>query len=138
MVALEEIPKSYDRYYSQSEQTVYSQCEQTVYSIPEVLKKMGLTPNESKVYLYLNQNGSKKAREIAVNQKIVRTEIYHLLVTLQNKGMVTAGNGRGKKFEAIGFETAFEMLINNALKKIEELHLMKGQLCEKWSPNLYR
>ncbi len=54
-------------------------------SIQEILQKLGLTQNESKVYLYLNKNGSKKAKKIAENQKIPRTQTYHLLTALQNK-----------------------------------------------------
>ena len=43
-------------------------------SVQEILKKLGLTKNESKVYIYLNKNGSTKAKIIAQNQEIPRTQ----------------------------------------------------------------
>ena len=41
-------------------------------SVQEIPRKLGLTKNESKVYAYLNRNGSTKAKTIALNQKIPR------------------------------------------------------------------
>ena len=53
--------------------------EKILNSVEEILKKLGLTKNESKVYTYLNKNGLTKAKTIAQNQKIPRTQTYHLL-----------------------------------------------------------
>ena len=70
-------------------------------SIQEILKKLGLTKNESKVYTYLNKNGSTKAKIIAQNQKIPRTQTYHLLNELRNKGIVTMTSGTPTKFKEL-------------------------------------
>jgi len=101
----------------------------------EILNKLGLTENESKVYLYLNKTGSKKAKEIAQNQKIPRTQTYHLLTTLQNKGIVVIISGRITKFVGIEFEKVLDILINNKLKRIEELQIMRSELTELWKVN---
>jgi len=82
-----------------------------------MLLKLGLTQNESKVYLYLNRQGSKKAIEIAQNQKLPRTQTYHLLSSLQNKGLVTVISDRPTKFEGIEFEKVLDILINYEQKK---------------------
>jgi len=100
--------------------------------VQEILKKLGLTKNESKVYLYLNKNGSAKAKIIAQNQKIPRTQTYHLLNELQNKGIVIMVSGTPTKFEGIEFEEALDLLINNEIKRIEELQLMRDELSELW------
>ena len=104
-------------------------------SIQEILQKLGLTQNESKVYLYLNKNGSKKAKEIAQNQKIPRTQTYHLLTALQNKGIVVVISDRITKFEVIELEKVLEILINNELKRIEDLQSMRRELSELWKAN---
>ena len=101
-------------------------------STQEILKKLGLTKNESKVYLYLNKNGSAKAKIIAQNQKIPRTQTYHLLNELQNKGIVTMICGTPTKFKGIECEKALDVLINNEIKRIEELQLMRNELSELW------
>ena len=104
-------------------------------SIQEILQKLGLTQNESKVYLYLNKNGSKKAKEIAQNQKIPRTETYHLLTALQNKGIVVVISDRITKFDVIELEKVLDILINNELKRIEDLQSMRSELSELWKAN---
>ncbi len=104
-------------------------------SIQEILQKLGLTQNESKVYLYLNKNGSKKAKEIAQNQKIPRTQTYHLLTALQNKGIVVVISDRITKFEVIELEKVLDILINNELKRIEDLQSMRSELSKLWKAN---
>ena len=101
-------------------------------SIQEILQKLGLTQNESKVYLYLNKNGSKKAKEIAQNQKIPRTQTYHLLAALQNKGIVVVISGRITKFDVVELEKVLDIIINNKLKRIEELQSIRDEL---WTVN---
>ena len=126
-MALVEIPKPLD-----SNNERYDQISN---SAQEILQKLGLTQNELKVYLYLNKNGSKKAKEIAQNQKIPRTQTYHLLTALQNKGMVIMVSDRITKFEGIEFEKVLDILINNELKRIEELQSMRSELSELWKVN---
>ncbi len=104
-------------------------------SIQEILQKLGLTQNESKVYLYLDKNGSKKAKEIAENQKIPRTQTYHLLTALQNKGIVVVNSDRITKFDAIKLEKVLDILINNELERIEDLQSMRSELSELWEVN---
>jgi len=107
-------------------------------SVQEILTKLGITQNESKVYLYLNKNGSKKAKEIAQNQKISRTQTYHLLTALQNKGLVTIISDRPTKFEGIELEKVFDILIDYEQKRIEGLQLMRSELTELWKENFYK
>jgi len=126
-MALVEIPKPFE--------SNIERYEQISNSVQVILRKLGLTQNESKVYLYLNKNGSKKAKEIAKNQKIPRTQTYHLLTALQNKGMVTMISDRITKFEGIEFEKVLDILINSELKRIEELQLMRSELSELWKAN---
>ncbi len=126
-MALVEIQKPFD--------SNVERYEKISNSVQEILKKLGLTQNESKVYIYLSKNGSKKAKEIAQNQKIPRTQTYHLLTALQNKGMITVISGRIRKFEGIRFEKVLDILINNELKRIEELQLMRSELSELWKAN---
>ncbi len=101
-------------------------------SILEILNKLGLTKNESKVYAYLSKNGPTKAKIISQNQEIPRTQTYHLLNELRNKGIVIMTSGTPTRFEGIEFEQALDVLINNEIKRIEELKLMRNKLSELW------
>jgi len=70
-----------------------------------------LTLNEVKVLLYLDKFGSKTAIEISRNLQMPRTETYHLLSTLQNKGLVLASFGHPVKFSSISLNKATSKLI---------------------------
>jgi len=106
--------------------------EQTIAIILENLRKFGLTQNESKIYVYLGKNGPKKAIDISRQQKIPRTETYHLLSTLQKKGIVTSTFEKPTKFEGLSFEKTISTLITNEQKRIDDLHVLKKELIELW------
>jgi len=127
---LAEITKSYEY-----DTDGYKQIANSVY---EILQRFGLTQNEAKVYIHLNKNGTKKANEISQKEKIPRTQTYHLLNELQNKGMVTLISDTPAKFEGVKLEKVFDILINNELEKIEELQLMRDKLSELWKANFYK
>ena len=122
MVALIQTPTSLENDVQRNEHIFYS--------IQQVLTKLGLTQNEVKIYQYLNENGLKKAKEIAKNQKISRTQIYHLLNSLQNKGLITVISGRVTKFQGTEFEKTLDLLFDNEIKRFEELQLMRNELNE--------
>jgi len=127
MVALVQIPRPFDRNVAR--------YEQTSKFVQDILNMMGLTQNESKIYTYLNKNGSKKAKEIAQNQQIHRTQTYHLLDSLQNKGMLVTISGRVTKYEGVEFQRVLDVFINNELRRIQELQLIRNELCELWNAN---
>ena len=126
-MTLSETPKIFER--------DIDKYENIANSAQEMLLRLGLTQNESKVYLYLDKIGPKKAKEISQCLKLARTQTYHLLTTLQNKGLVTVIFDRPTKFEGIEFEKVLDILINYEQKRVEKLQLMRGELSELWNAN---
>src|SRR3989338_463264 len=55
----------------------------------EVLEQVGLSKNETKVYLALLEIGAATAGEIASQAKIHRTNVYDAMERLLEKGLVT-------------------------------------------------
>ena len=55
----------------------------------EILKKLGLTDAESKVYLALLRLGSTTVGPIVDESKVSRSKIYHVLEKLKKKGLVS-------------------------------------------------
>ncbi|MFB5615443.1 MAG: helix-turn-helix domain-containing protein, partial [Candidatus Nitrosomaritimum yanchengensis] len=81
----------------------------------------------------LSKNGPKKAIEISRALNIPRTEIYHLLLILKNKGIIIPSRQiRPKRFSAVTIDKAMESLIENQKKKIEELKLLKDDMEFIW------
>ena len=110
------------------EKTSNSHRDAISYSMESVLEKFGLTPNELKVYAHLIKNGPKHANEIGKDLEIYRTETYRLLNSLQNKGMINVIFDRPTKFIGIDYAKALDLLINNQIKKLNELRLMRDSL----------
>ena len=62
----------------------------------ELLKSLGLTPNEAKIYESLIENGESTVSEIAIDAKIHRRNTYDAISRLIDKGLcfqVVASSG---------------------------------------------
>lgn len=96
------------------------------------LSKFGLTPNQSKVFLYLEKYGSSTATQISKVLKVPRTETYHLLTNLQNKGIVSATFQHPIKFTALPLDKAIGALINAEKERVKNLENQEKSLVELW------
>jgi sugar-specific transcriptional regulator TrmB len=99
-----------------------------------VLEKIGFSPNEIKVYLTLNKNGSTKAGKIAKLAHIDRSSAYNSLKSLQEKGMVSyVMIGQIKFFQATGPRRILDYLkeqeddVQEILPQLQEMHKSKKQ-----------
>ncbi|MFB5620060.1 MAG: TrmB family transcriptional regulator, partial [Nitrosopumilus sp.] len=97
------------------------QTESPIHELTRMLVRYDLTPNQAKVYLFLSKIGVKTASEISKSLKIPRTETYHLLSTLQQKGIIFSVFGKPTKFNSVGLEESLEILLNNEKNRISEL-----------------
>jgi len=107
--------------------------ENPIEALNKLLLKYGLTPNQAKVYLFLSKVGLKTASEISKSLKIPRTETYHLLNTMQQKGIVFSVFGKPAKFNAIEIDEAISILLKNEKNRIRELENEKNSLIELWT-----
>jgi len=94
--------------------------------IIKTLEKIGLSPNEIKVYLTLNDHGSTKAGRISKLAKIDRSSCYNALKLLLEKGFVSyVSIGKIKYFQATGPKRLLEYVHEqetDLMEVIPELH----------------
>ena len=109
------------------------QTDNPINQLSQMLIRYDLTPNQAKVYLFLSKIGIKTASEISKALTIPRTETYHLLSTLQQKGIIFSIFGKPSKFNAVGIEESIEILVNNEKKRIDELQAGKESLIKLWN-----
>ncbi|MFB5624898.1 MAG: TrmB family transcriptional regulator [Nitrosopumilus sp.] len=109
------------------------QTESPIHELTRMLVRYDLTPNQAKVYLFLSKIGVKTASDISKALKIPRTETYHLLSTLQQKGIIFSVFGKPTKFNAVGLEESLEILLNNEKNRISELESGKDSLIKLWN-----
>jgi len=109
------------------------QVDNPIHQLNRMLIKYDLTPNQAKVYLYLSKIGIKTASETSKALKIPRTETYHLLSTLQQKGIIFSIFGKPSKFNAVGIEESIEILVNNQRNRINDLEVGKESIIKLWN-----
>jgi len=95
----------------------------------KVLENLGFSPNEIKVYLTLNEKGSKTAGKISKLAKTDRSSCYNALKLLQEKGLVSyVLIGKVKWFQATGprrlldYVKEQEESVKEILPKLQEEH----------------
>ncbi len=96
------------------------------------LLKFNLTSNQAKVYIFLGKYGSKTAPEVCKALKIARTETYHLLSTLQSKGIVSASFEHPIKFSALSLKKAMDTLVNAEKERLKTLEKQEKQISKLW------
>ncbi len=116
---------------SNSDSSLYEHRLQ-IDKLREELEKFGLTANQSKVYIFLGKYGSKTAPDVCKSLKIPRTETYHLLTTLQNKGMVSATFQHPIKFSAEPLNKAIWSLVNAEKERVNSLEKQEKEITQLW------
>lgn len=101
-------------------------------SIEKTLEKIGLSQNEIKVYLTLNDQGSMKAGRIAKLAHMDRSSAYNAIQMLLDKGLVSyVLIGKVKWFQATGPQRILEYLkeqqddVMAVLPELQERHKRK-------------
>src|SRR6266850_4256087 len=97
------------------------------------LSQFGLTANQSKVFLFLEKYGPNTATQVSKTLKVPRTETYHLLTHLQNKGIVSATFQHPIKFSALALDKAMGVLINTEKERVKTLENQEKSLVDLWN-----
>jgi len=100
--------------------------------IKDALVSFGLTPNQSKVFFYIGKIGAKTASDIAKAVNVPRSETYHLLTALQNKGIVEASFQHPIQFTALPIKKAINLLISTETERLNKLKKAGPELEEIW------
>ncbi|MDO8515190.1 MAG: helix-turn-helix domain-containing protein [bacterium] len=85
------------------------------------LIKIGLTPDEAKIYSLLVTNGSLSSEEIAEEIKIFPNAVYRLAKKLLAKKFIVDLSGWPKRYQAIPPKVAIETYVQDKLSELEEL-----------------
>ncbi|MEM2147606.1 MAG: helix-turn-helix domain-containing protein, partial [Candidatus Bathyarchaeia archaeon] len=100
--------------------------------IEKTLHRLGLSKNETKVYIYIARTGEHKASEISEALSLHRTETYRILRDLEKKGLISSVFEKPLRFIATPFEKALDILIETRKMKIDLLEKRKESLVDIW------
>jgi sugar-specific transcriptional regulator TrmB len=100
--------------------------------IENMLQMLGLSKNETHVYLYLALSKERKASEISEALNLHRTNTYRILGDLEKRGLVSSVFEKPLKFIATPFEQAVDALIETKKLRIRRLEKKKKDLINVW------
>ncbi|MFQ5497866.1 MAG: helix-turn-helix domain-containing protein [Nitrosopumilus sp.] len=106
------------------------EAEKTISKLNQMVIDYYFTTDETKIYLFLNQNGMETASKISKELKISRIETYRVISALQRKGILFSSFEKPTKFDAVEIEEVLEILsdkirnqINDLAKEFRESHI---------------
>ena len=97
------------------------------------LLQFGLTPNEGKIFIHLSRSRPLRAGQISKSLGIHRTETYHLLTDLQNKGLVKSIFDYPFRFVALEFGKGIDTLIEHQRQMLTAVEAKRDELIELWT-----
>lgn len=100
--------------------------------ILKVLSDCGLTETESKVYLFLAKSGVQKVRDVSVNMKMHKAQVYRILTDLEARGMVEKTFESPMRFTALPFEELLNLCIEIKRNEANALENEKDRLVTVW------
>ncbi len=87
----------------------------------EKLRKLGLSPYESKCYLALVRHGNLLGKDIAQKSGVPPTSIYRNLETLQKRGLVQIVQKEPLVYQAVEPEIALPAYVNSQKEELENI-----------------
>jgi sugar-specific transcriptional regulator TrmB len=98
----------------------------------KTLTSLGFTEADIQVYVYLMTEGPRKANDIAQALKLHKQQLYRVLRSLQNKGIVNASPEYPARYTAVLFERALDLLIRAKVEQEKALQQNKQELLSTW------
>ncbi len=107
--------------------------EVSVQRLKKELAKFGLSPSQSKVFIFLGKYGPKTAGEISKIINLPRTETYRILTKLQNKGVLSSTFGHPTRFSVLTIDDALEVLVRTEIERAKMLQSHKAEVIDSWN-----
>jgi HTH-type transcriptional regulator, sugar sensing transcriptional regulator len=101
-------------------------------AIEEILRTFGLTKNEAELYVFLTKHGVLRCGEIAKRMKKHTAQIYRILKTLQNKGLVESTLEAPARFAAVSLETIIDQHIKAKHDEAALIEKTRNEVLTYW------
>jgi sugar-specific transcriptional regulator TrmB len=106
--------------------------------ILRTLESFGLSPFESKVYIYLAKTGPCKAGQLAHGLCMPERQVNTALNGLEKKGVAITRLNYDKLFCAISFEELLDLLIRLGQEKTKFVEETKQDLVNSWRETIQK
>lgn len=97
------------------------------------LVKLGLTPNQGKLYLALLKIGKADGRTLAKHSNVARQEVYQILRDLHEIGLVEKVIRTPSEFKPVPIQAGLSVLLINKTKEYRETEEKTKKLLKKFT-----
>jgi sugar-specific transcriptional regulator TrmB len=97
-----------------------------------LLKGFGFSRVEAEVYVYLEKKGPTKAKDLKIELKITKQQLYPALKHLKKKRVVASRPERDTLLCAVAFEELLNRYVKTNLEQAEILQETKEELLVNW------
>lgn len=101
-------------------------------TIGKVLSDFGLTGKETEVYIFLAKCGVLKGGEIAKRIRVSKAQVYHILKSLQSKGLVESTLESPARFVAVPFETVLDLYVKTRQEEAALIESSREDMLRHW------
>jgi sugar-specific transcriptional regulator TrmB len=101
-------------------------------TLEKVLESLGLTQNETEIYILLAKRGVLKSREIAREVRKDKSQILRILKRLQSRGLVESTLEAPKRFTAVPFEKVLDAFVKAKRREATLIENAKKDLLLHW------
>ena len=98
----------------------------------KTLVDLGLTQQDSKLYLFLSKKGLQRGRDLISGLKITKQQLYRSLKTLQSRGIVNATLEHPARFNAIPLEKLLDLFLRAKIEETQRLQQDKAEILSEW------
>jgi sugar-specific transcriptional regulator TrmB len=98
----------------------------------QTLSRLGLTVNQSKVYLFLAKAGMATARNISQKTGVARPDIYRVTLGLEKLGLIEKTISIPVRFKAIAINQALSALMNRRNKETMALQKKSEEIASRF------
>ncbi|MBN1357304.1 hypothetical protein JW988_00890 [Candidatus Bathyarchaeota archaeon] len=102
-------------------------------ALKTTLEKFGVTKQEAEVYLFLAKRWALKTGQISKQMKKNKGQIYRLLTSLQEKGLVETTLEFPTRYVAVPLERVLSSFIQTKREEVASIERKKEDLLEDWN-----
>jgi sugar-specific transcriptional regulator TrmB len=106
--------------------------EQLETLIVDDLKGLGLTERESEVYISLSRRKVMKAGDLSRQVRLHKAQVYHILKSLEDKGLVDSTLEVPARFTAVPLEKVLSLSIKARIEDAKHLEKSRDEVLSRW------
>ena len=96
------------------------------------LKELGLTERESEVYISLSRKKIMKAGDLSRELRLHKAQTYHILRSLQEKGLTSSSIEVPTRFTAVPLDKVLNVLIKARIEDAKHLEYSRAEVLSRW------